>query len=42
LTSAYIGEQENLVPGPNLHVSLEEGAGDDEMLDFNRALPQIK
>jgi len=35
LTSAYIGEQRNLVPGAYLDVSLEQSAGDDEMLDFH-------
>ena len=30
----YISEQETLVPRANLHVTLEQSAGDDEMLDF--------
>jgi hypothetical protein len=34
LTSAYTGEQETLVPGADLDVSLEQGAGDDEMLEL--------
>jgi hypothetical protein len=40
LTSAYISEQETLVPGAYLDVSLEEGTGDDEMLDFD-SLPSL-